>query len=133
MRTRTLTSLVLLISVSAVDAEDSAGILSPRNLQAPFCYVAGGSRTWPIFCDELKPQDRLTLTARQNGRVLAEGQELRFSGLHVTVSRNGVLRVQSPSDATIALELELAVYREGKLIDRQMLTVRRAPPNHPIS
>jgi len=130
---RTLMFLLLLISVTAINAEDSAEVLSPRNREAPFCYVAGGSRTWPIFPGELKPQDQLTLTARQNGRVLAEGQELRFSGLHITVSRTGVLGVRAPEDAMIAFELELAVARAGKVIDRQAITVRRAPPNHPIS
>jgi len=129
----TFTSLLLLISVSAVDAEESSRIFSPRNLEAPFCYVAGSSRTWPIFSGEPEPQDQLTLTARRDDRVLAEGQELRFSGLHITVSRAGILRVQSPAEATIAFELELAVYREGKLMDQQTLAVRRAPPNHPIS
>ena len=130
---RTLIFLLLLISATAISAEDSAGILSPRNLEAPFCYVVGSSRTWPIFPCELKPQYQITLTARQNGRVLAEGQELRFSGLHITVSQAGVLEVRAPADATIAFGLELAVDRGGKLIDRQTLTVRRAPPNHPIS
>ncbi len=129
----TFTSVLLLISVSASNADDSAGVLSPRNVEAPFCYVAGTSRTWPIFSGELDPQDQLTLTARRDDRVLAEGQELRFSGLHVTVSRTGMLSVQSPADATIEFALELEVHREGKLIDRQALSVRRAPPNHPIS
>lgn len=128
-----LSSLLLLILAPAVDDEDAVRILSPRNLEAPFCYVAGGSRTWPVFSGELSPQEQLALTARQDNRVLAEGQELRFSDLHVTLSRTGVLRVQAPEDATIAFDLGLEVRREGKAIDRQPLTVRRAPPNHPIS
>lgn len=129
----TFSSLLLLISASALDAEDSAGILSPRNLEAPFCYVAGSTRTWPIFSGELDRKDRITLTARQDDRVLAEGQELRFSGLHVAVSRAGVLTVQAPADTAMAFRLEIAVHRQGEVIERQILTVRRAPPNHPIS
>lgn len=129
----TFTSILLLISVSASNADDSAGVFSRRNVEAPFCYVAGTSRAWPIFPSELDPQDQLSLTARRDDRVLGEGQELRFSGLHVTVSRKGILSVQSPADATIEFALELEVHREGKLIDRQALSVRRAPPKHPIS
>ncbi len=129
----TFTSILLLISFSAADAEDSAEILSPRNVETPFCYVAGSPRTWPVFSGKLGPQEQLVLTARQGERVLAEGQELRFSGLHVTLSRIGILRVQAPADATIAFELEIAFHRKGEVIDQQVLSVRRAPPNHPIS
>ena len=130
---RTLTFAILLISVSALDAEDLAGVLSPRNLESPFCYVAGSSRSWPIFRGEFEPSDKLTLTARQGERVLAKGRELRFSGLHVTVSQTGILRIRSSVDVTLAFELDALVYREGKQPDRQTLTVRRAPPNRPLS
>jgi hypothetical protein len=132
-RMLTLTLVVFSISVSALGAEDSAGVLSPRNVESPFCYVAGSSRGWPIFCGELEPSDRLALTARQGERVLAEGRELRFSGLHVAVSQAGILQIEAPADVTLAFELDVLVYRDGKLPDRQALTVRRAPPNRRLS
>ena len=129
----TLTLAVLVISVSALDAEDSAGVLSPRNLESPFCYVAGGVRSWPTLCRELEPNDQLTLAARRGEQVLAEGRELRFSGLHVAVSQTGILRIEASVDVALVFELEVFVHRHGKRLASQTLTVRRAPPNRRLS
>jgi hypothetical protein len=108
--------------------------LSPYATQAPFPYLLGDSREWPILERALPKGARFTLTARAGDTVLATGERLRFRGLRVTVTRAGRLRVKAEKDSTAgAFRLELTLAAPGTAAEAQALEVRPAPPDRPIS
>ena len=93
----TLVGLMLFSCVHALSrAELLDRVLSARNTEVPFCYVAGASRSWPVFAGKLGRHDELVSTARKDGKVLADGTELTVEGLRVDVSRDGFLTIVAP-------------------------------------
>jgi len=115
----------------AANADDT--ILHPQNLDSPFCYLAGGFRSWPLMEGAIPEQDQVLLTARRNGSIVAQGSVLEFDGLRVEVDRNGLLNIRAANSEEAAFQLEIKLERQGNVHERQVLTVRPAPPKRPIS
>ncbi|MSU51910.1 MAG: hypothetical protein EXS41_00725 [Opitutaceae bacterium] len=106
--------------------------LMASNLAAPFCYEHGGTRRWPILAAPLAEDVSCSLTASHEGKELARSARLEFSGLTVSVSREGWLEIQSPATAApLAFDLEIKL--QGGVAETQRLSVRAAPPARPIS
>lgn len=103
------------------------------NLAAPFCYEHSGTRRWPVLTTPLTEDVLCSLAASRDGKELARGAHLEFSGLTVSLSREGWLEIQSlASDAPPALDLEIKLDGNGAA-ETQRLSVRAAPPARPIS
>ena len=129
-----LPALLLLIGGGRVlSADPSVSALSARNTEVPFFYAVGGSRSWPIFSGELRDSDDIELTVRRDQAVPARGSKLRVSALRVTVSREGYLTSEAPTEATAKSLVEITVRRNGKSIEQQQIEIRPAPPNRPLS
>ncbi|MBM3890539.1 MAG: hypothetical protein FJ388_15615, partial [Verrucomicrobia bacterium] len=121
---------MVLFGFACAHAAQSPSFLLPTNLDAPFCYVHGGARRWPILSQRLPDGVAIELTARAADKVLGRGPALELAGLRVSLSRDGWLEIVSDrSVKPLAFELEVAV---GKT-ESQRLTVRAAPPPRPIS
>ncbi len=131
---RLMAVFALLFSVSDVQGEDEPGkqtLLSPRNTQAPFCYLTPGVREWPITVDDFAEPTKITLQATQGEKTLASGTELSFSGLKVQVTPQGRLRIESAANSPRPVfSLKLSVLGEDET--SQILSVRAAPPARPI-
>ncbi len=107
--------------------------LSERNTEVPFCYVRGGTRSWPFLERKLPREVRPDFVARRGDKTLAQGKELAFSGITVSLTSEQKLAVVARGDAT-ALEFTLDVSLTLPGGDEaQQLTVRTAPPDRPIS
>lgn len=112
----------LIISAVAVACCAYPQILTHRNLEAPFCYVPGGERSWPIT--------RATLPA---------GTELKVgvgsaSGLKVEVTGQGRLAIVSGDRADRAeTGVRVEVVRSGAVVETQTLQVRPAPATRPVT
>ncbi|MDZ4288936.1 MAG: hypothetical protein U0984_13300 [Prosthecobacter sp.] len=105
----------------------------PTNLSAPFCYDHGGVRRWPVLNSPLAENRLGTLRALREERELARGERLEFSGLVVSLGRDGWLEIQSRADAApLAFDLEINLEGNGGS-ETQRLAVRNAPPPRPIS
>jgi hypothetical protein len=133
--TRAAFIIVGVIGWTAVEARAVAEstVLLSANLQAPFCYEHGGIRRWPILAGPLPAKVDCSLAASREGKELAHGARLEFSGLTVSVSREGWLEIQSRThEAAVAFELEIKLAGEG-VAETQRLSVRAAPPPRPIS
>ncbi|REJ71990.1 MAG: hypothetical protein DWQ29_22245 [Planctomycetota bacterium] len=123
------TFLTLATALPAIAADEPEVGLHARNLEAPFCYRAGGERSWPICDRPLNEEQSVSLAARRDGEVVAQGSPIELGGLTVTVSRDGWLHVDSKSDDDDAsFELEVTLGSES-----QKLTVRPAPPDRPLT
>ena len=72
--------LLLIASATNAEAGKPAVWLSERNTEAPFCYQAGGQRTWPLISGKLTADNQILLKAEQKGKLLAEGPQLDFEG-----------------------------------------------------
>lgn len=110
----------------------SAAHLLASNLDAPFCYEAGSTRRWPILAAPLREKMAFSLAASRDGKAITRGTRLDFSGLLVSLSRDGWLEIQSrttPAPPPFDLEITLA----GGAAETQRLSVRAAPPPRPIS
>ena len=107
--------------------------LYSSNIAAPFCYPAGGTRTWTILSAPLDRETHLTLTATRDDQELASGEELSFSGLKVIVSRQGKLEIRTQRDGRISFKLKVKLTRGDGNEASQTLEVRPAPPPRPIS
>lgn len=119
---------------TSLRADDGAARLAAANTEAPFCYLRGGVRTWPILRGEIAESDSFQLTARQGETLLAEGKQLRFAGLEIGLTEDGQLRIESDKNPQPpSLQLTIQLQRAGMTIDTQRLDVRPAPPPRPIS
>ena len=128
-------SLGLLLSVARLHAADNAPTarLLASNLAAPFCFESGGTRRWPIFAAPLPENVTCSLAASRDGKELAHGARLEFSGIVVSLARDGWLEIQSlKNSAPPAFDLEVQIEGDGPA-ETQRLSVRAAPPPRPIS
>jgi hypothetical protein len=108
--------------------------LSPRNTEAPFPYLVGGTREWPILEHSLPGGTRILLSARAGGTLLAAGERLEFRGLGVSLTPTGRLCVHATPDAAAgAFQLEVTITPPGEPDEAQALELRPAPPDRPIS
>ncbi|MFV2067642.1 MAG: PQQ-binding-like beta-propeller repeat protein, partial [Pirellulales bacterium] len=120
-------------AAETVNAQSNSALASD-NTRAPFCYLQGQTRLWPILSGELSPNETFLLVARREGEVLAEGSELEFSGISVSVSPNGRLKIASAANAEkISFELEISLRTSEGTTTSQRLEVRPAPPDRPIT
>jgi hypothetical protein len=119
--------------VTAAEAGREAA-LSGRNTEAPFCYLRGGKRSWPILRRPLEKDESLVLTARRQTETLGTGPILNLGDVALSITA-GQLQIDAEArDATpLAIELEVAVRRAEKTVESQRLQVRAAPPDRPIS
>ncbi len=125
---------VLLCLALTTGARAESTYLSVRNSEAPFCYLAGGERSWPFLERELPPGARFRFVARRDGETLAAGAELAFSGLSVGVGSDQKLSIAAEASRSVSsftLEVSLTLPDGG--VERQELSVRAAPPVRPIS
>ncbi len=117
------------------ETRPAAFTLPRQNLEAPFPYLHGGARSWPVWQGQPPPGAFVQLTATNKGELLARGfLRLEFAGLEVSLSEHGLLRVVSRSDApAVRFQLEIAVrFPDGRSISQE-IEVRPAPPGRPIS
>ena len=102
--------------------------LSERNLEAPFCYVRGGTRSWPIVEHPLPAGSSMTFAARNDGGILARGEMLDFDGSTVIWRSDDRLEIESkPDGAPPAFELKVSLNLPGGTTETQRLNVRFAP------
>lgn len=108
-------------------------VLSPRNLEAPFCYLHGARRSWPVTERTIPEGADIALAARREGVVLAAGPSITFEGLSVSLARDGMLSVSSAADGpAVSCELEIRLKDAGE-DQTQVLELKPAPPARPIS
>ncbi len=107
-------------------------LLSARNLEAPFPYVVGGTREWPILERAVPGGTSIKVVAREGDAVLND-EQLASRGLIVAVTAEGRLRVAAKSGANASLRVEVVVSPLNGEAERQTLEVRPAPPDRPIS
>ena len=117
------------VSANAADA-----FLSERNREVPFSYLTGGTRSWPFLEDRLPANTRVSFVAIQDEKILAEGEQVRFSGLIIRLNAEQKLEVvsekdQPPQDFTLDITLHLP---DGA-VETQNIWIRPAPPSRPIS
>ena len=108
--------------------------LSVCNSEAPFCYLQGGTRDWPFLERELPSGSLVSFVAKRDGKTLAQGKRLRFSGLMIGLNPQEKLEIVSqpampPVEFTLGVSLQLP---DGQ-VESQTLSVRSAPPRRPIS
>jgi len=108
-------------------------VLSGRNTEAPFCYLPGATRRWPILRKGLASNQTLALTARRDDHILGQGETLAVESLKVNIAADGFLQVRAPEGATSQFRIELTVTRNGKAEEQQQISLRPAPPARPIS
>lgn len=131
---RSLLSLCILLCASLAHAADTPFRLNDRNMEAPFCYVAGGSRSWPIATGVGTDADRISLLIRQDETITAEGNPVQLDGLKLSVDDAGTLTVSSASaDDQVSLLLEIRHDSADSTTKTQQLRVRPAPPTRPLT
>jgi len=108
--------------------------MNERHFAAPFPYVHGGSRSWPIFPETLPGISKVTFTAKNRDRILAQGNSLSFSGFTVSITDDNKLQITSEAgNPKISFELEMTVRCADGSTESQKLKVRPAPPDRPLS
>ena len=137
MTNRTILSFLLcllLLLPNPIQARQSKEkVLAGRNSEVPFCYLPGGTRRWPILLKRLASDQTLTLTARRDKTILGSGTTLAIESLNVDVAGDGFLQVRAAKGATSEFRIDLTVSRDGKTEEQQQISLRPAPPAHPIS
>ncbi len=108
--------------------------LSDRNTEAPFCYLQGGTRDWPFLEQELPSGWRISFAAKLDGKIVAQGERLDFSGLTILLNRQEKLEITSqPNMSPVEFTLEVSLHLPDGQVESQHLSVRPAPPQRPIS
>ncbi len=121
-----------LVTVNPTQAATS--LLSPRNTEAPFCYVHGNSRSWPFLVGEIPADSQIVFTAKQEGKTLATGESLSFAGFTVSLTKAKQLKIVSlASEPAISFSLMVTLTSPDGSSETQQLNVRPAPPSRPIS
>jgi hypothetical protein len=115
-------------------ASGSEPVLSPRNTEAPFCYVRGGTRTWPVLERALPEGAVVVLSVPSGSDARAQGENLELPGISASLTPDGMLRIQSTDvGATPSFTLNMSVQSPDGATESQALTMRPAPPNRPLS
>ena len=129
-----LACVFLIVGVAHVLPGQSPSILSVWNLEAPFPYLHGETRSWPIFQKPLPEGTGISLTARQGDKILGQGKALQFSGLSISINDRDQIQVTSEQvSPLISFELEVTLSQPDGANESQNLEVRPAPPNRPLS
>ena len=94
----------------------------------------GGRRSWPIIGGDLTNDYEIRLVARQDKAILAEGKDLEFRGLRISVTPEGLLEINAiPGSEPISFELQIQLDGLPDESQSQVIRVRAAPPAGPIS
>ncbi|NQT21721.1 MAG: hypothetical protein HQ592_18590 [Planctomycetes bacterium] len=129
--------LLVLASTSSAQSQEIEVNLLPRNLEAPFCYLRAGSRSWTIFTRALKAEYVVALTARRKGEILGSGKTLEFAGLSISVDESSRLTInafaEKAEQPTLPFDLDVSLQCPGQPAQSQTLSIRPAPPPRPIS
>ena len=113
---------------------ESASILSPRNPEVPFSFIAGGAREWPILAKPLPEGASVRFSAFRNNILLAEGTTLEIEDLRISMTQSGRLRIEAPSAAdSVSLRLQMTLTQADTISETQQIEIRPAPPDRPIS
>ncbi len=134
--TKRLVFVVALMASSVAGDEQSVRVpyISPPTLQAPFCFLPGGTRQWQLLSRRLEPDIQSLLIARRGGIEVSRGAEIDISGVGIALTGEGWLRVTSDVKmGSDPIELEVQMLRSGELIESARLVLRPAPPPRPIS
>ena len=117
-------------------AQEAGGrtVLSARNLEAPFCYLPGAQRSWPVTEVPIPERTEIVLAAKRGETVLAEGGRLSFEGLTVWLNRQGKLSVSAVAGTQpVVCELSITLRPRDGRDESQTLALQPAPPARPIS
>jgi len=119
------------------DDTRSPARLAASNTRAPFCYVEGGAREWPVLAHQLGKHQSVSLLAQLDGKRLAQGDRLRFSHLNVSFTPQGKLRIVSDhsneKEKGVSFALTIQLRTADAVDEEQTISVRAAPPGRPIS
>jgi len=117
-----------------VSAHAANVFLSHRNTEVPFCYLQGDKRNWPFLEEKLPVGSRISFVASQGDEVLAEGEQLDFSGLNIRFNQQQKLEIVSqPDQPAVEFSLEVSLHLPDGQVETQKLVIRPAPPQRPIS
>ncbi len=139
---RCASTLAVLIGLAGANAsppcaaaEDNAAtpLLSPRNVEVPFCYLAGGERRWPFLSRPLGSTDDISFELLRDGNILAEGATIEHAGLKISLLDRCWLRIEAAEDVEQAWQLRIKIRREEAHVEEQLITIRRAPQPRPVS
>jgi len=115
-------------------------VLSPRNLEAPFPYVHGGSRRWPVLERALPPDTAITLEVKTRGprpaspRTTISTQSAAPTGISATLTGDGFLEVISaPDSSNEAFSVDIRIAFADGTTETQTLRLVPAPPDRPIT
>ena len=106
--------------------------LSPRNLEVPFPYSAGGTRQWPIL-ERAVPRETQFEVSVRDGETILNREQVAERGLQVEVTKAGVLQVTAKKEATARLHVMVVIRPPSGTEEQQTLEIRPAPPDRPIS
>ncbi|MFV2066199.1 MAG: hypothetical protein ACC645_04410 [Pirellulales bacterium] len=142
-------------SPSYGDRTTSNPILSPRNLEAPFPYVHGGTRSWPVCERTVPPDATITLSIKPktprpkstpsppstpstpstaSTASTPSTPSTPPTGITATLTRDGFLRVTStPESPKEAFLIDTSITLAGGTTESQPLRLLPAPPNRPIT
>ena len=126
---------LLFVPCSSADQNNAPAFqLNDRNRECPFCYVAGGSTSWPIATGKRSKDDLFILSVRVDGEITSTGESVTFEGLTISTDDDGRLQVDSsePTD-NASLQIDIRHDSAGGISTTQELQIRRAPPARPLT
>lgn len=126
--------IVMLLFSDGTAAEAAEFRLHDRNEEAPFCYLPGGQRSWPVASGTPADADNISIVIRQGETAVAEGNPVEFAGLEINVDDSGRLTVRSAAaDDRIALTARIQHQRGDGSTKAQTLQLRPAPASRPLT
>jgi hypothetical protein len=129
IRLLTIAGFWLVLSDSLLSAD---ALLSPRNLEVPFPYLVGATRSWPILEQALPDATRVDTVVRDGDAILNDKQ-LETLGLLVSVTPDGRLQITATPEATKTIQVEITINPPSGAEEKQTLEIRPAPPDRPIT
>lgn len=123
-----------LAAIGVMSPPASCFYLAPRNTEAPFPYLQGGARSWPIFSQSLPIDAQIHFTAKADGKVLATGSVLSLPGITVSIDSNQKLLITSKAqESPLAFYLNIDLTLPDGNREQQSLSIVPAPPVRPLS
>lgn len=133
-----LTAVFIVVLQSAATAVEQASTapfrLNDRNQEAPFCYVAGSRRDWPVASGVVATGDHVTLLIRQQDETVVTGNPVVTGGLTISITDEGRLVVESKTaDDVMALQVDIRHESNTESFQTQTLQLRCAPAVRPLT
>ena len=127
-------ALGILLSSHSWNSVTAAPQLLSHNTEVPFCYLAGGTRRWPILDGDLTDATPIELIARQDSVILGRGTKLELPGIDIRINNKGFLIIDATTvEQNIRFELEIRLNSNGESSKHQTILIQPAPPPRPIS